>query len=103
MCEIIQGLIGITMLKSFGLILALLLSANAVPAQPRIAANVFFILDTHDIESTRAAVNAIAAEGGRVDHVFPPNAIIGYVPLSNMSRLRALVPILVLRTDRLMF
>ncbi len=79
------------MLRFLALILPLLLAAPALSAQPRTGANVLLIFAGQDVKSTRAAVNTIVAEGGRVDHVFPPNAVIGYVPLNKVSRMTALI------------
>ena len=74
-------------------VLFLVLTAQAVAAQPRPRANALLILSTQRIESSRTIVSAVVAQGGRVDHVFPPNAVIAYVPMENLNRLKAILPI----------
>ena len=61
---------------------------RVVLAQGSPKANALIIGNSVQIRSVSLFVNTIVAEGGRVDHVFPPNAAIGYIPQEKIDKLR---------------
>jgi hypothetical protein len=43
--------------------------------------NSLVYLNAHSIDQTQQAIDFVQANGGNIRHVFPPDILIGYVPL----------------------
>lgn len=73
-----------------GLILCCL-SMIAIPhaeAEPESSRpNALIVLASQEIVAMWGAIREIETHGGRVDHVFPPNALIGYLPSQAVTAL----------------
>lgn len=61
-------------------------------AQENSKANTLFIFDSSNLQPVKAIVKIIEAHGGRADHIFPPNGMIGYLPPENAPKLLSQFP-----------
>lgn len=66
-------------------------------AQGAPRANSFFVLPTGDIASLHKLVADLHSYGGRADHIFPPNTLIGYIRPESEAELRMAMPLCQLR------
>ena len=66
----------------------LILLPSGLWAQPAPKANALIVWNSNGAQTAQAMVDSIVAQGGRVDHVFPPNAAIGYLPGGLAERLK---------------
>jgi len=71
------------------LVVLILLTPRVLLAQGAPKANSLIVWEMN--QSVQNIVRRIVAEGGRVDHVFPPNAAIGYIPSEKIDQLKARV------------